>query len=63
MEQRSTTGLTYRTPADVRAISNEQWGRWFTTGTNPLALFSPDLHTQMCLRHVLKATVRRIEAG
>jgi hypothetical protein len=57
------SGLTYRTPGDVRAIPNEQWGRWFTAGTNPLPLFSPDRHTQMCLRHVLKAHARRIEAG
>lgn len=61
--KRNGSGLTYRTLADVRAIPNEQWGHWFTAGTNPLPLFSPDRHTQMCLRHVLKAHARRIEAG
>lgn len=58
----SSTGQRFRTPADVRAIPNAQWERWHADGTNPFPLFSADQLTQRCLRHVVKAHLRRIEA-
>lgn len=58
----SSTGLLYRTQADVRAIPNAQWERWHLEGTNPLSRFSADARTQLCLRHTLKAHARRIGA-
>jgi len=58
----SGTGLVYRTPGDVRAISNAQWATWLRDEQVPWAAFSADALTQRCLRHVVKASVRRIAA-
>lgn len=61
----SDTGprLTYRTPADVRAIPNAQWERWHRDGTNPLPAFSAEASCQMALRYAMQGHARRIERG
>jgi len=60
---KTSTGLLYRTPADVRAIPNEQWERWLRgqEHVSPTA-FSSEASCQMALRYVAKAHQRRIEA-
>jgi len=58
----SRTGLVYRTPGDVRAISNAQWETWLRDEQVPWPAFSADAQTQMALRYVVKASGRRIAA-
>jgi len=55
--------ITYRTPADVRAIPNRQWEEWLREDAVPFRAFAPAAHCQMALRHVLKATQRRMAAA
>lgn len=59
----SSTGLRFRTPADVRAIPNAQWERWHRENVNPLPWFSAERRCQMALRYTMQAHVRRIERG
>lgn len=59
----SSTGLRFRTPADVRSIDNAQWEMWLRSGTLPFRSFAATRHTQMVLRHVVKATARRVGAS
>ncbi len=58
----SSTGLLYRTPADVRAIPNAQWERGHRDRFNPLPMFSAERRCQMALRYTMQAHVRRIAA-
>jgi len=53
-------GLRYRTPAEIRAISNSQWERWLATDGVPWLAFAATPDCQMALRYVLKAHMRRV---
>lgn len=57
----SSNGLRYRTPADVRAIPNEQWEEWLHGETLPFPAFSAAREVQTTLRTLIKATRRRTE--
>ena len=52
----------YRTPAEIRAIPNEQWEAWIHGNNLPFTSFSAAAGCQECLRTIVKATVRRMEA-
>ena len=56
----SSTGLMFRTAADVRAIPNQQWERWIETESVPFRAFASERRCQQVLRHVVKATRRRM---
>lgn len=63
MSERSSTGQPpkYVTPAEVRAIPNEQWEEWIGRGYFPITEFDPS-----CLKTaatILSATRRRMEAA
>lgn len=58
----SVTGLTYHTPADVRAIPQEQWERWIVTATTPTERFV-GADTRRVAFEVMRATRRRLERG
>jgi len=50
----------YRTPAEVRAIPNEQWETWIRGNNLPFTSFSAASDCQECLRTIVKATLRRL---
>lgn len=56
----SSTGPTFRTPADVRAVPNEQWEQWLRTDAVPFRAFACERWTQRALREVVNATGRRL---
>ena len=56
----SKSRLLFRTPADVRAIGNEQWEVWLRTSALPFISFAALPHTQMVLRYIIRATTRRM---
>ena len=59
----SSTGPRFRTPADVRAIPNDQWERWISgVEACPPTAFSAEAGCQMTVRHLVKATLRRMDA-
>jgi hypothetical protein len=53
--------VRYAVPPDVRAIPNHQWETWLESDSVPWTSFSATPDCQMTLRHVVKATVRRME--
>ncbi len=55
----SSTGLTYNTPADVRAIPAYQWESWIRNGDLILEFDHECLNV---VAAILKATRRRLEA-
>lgn len=56
------TGLTYRTPADVRAIPHLQWEAWLRAEAVPFRAFAATAHVQEVLRTILDATQNRMGA-
>jgi len=59
----SGTGPRFRTPADVRAIPNEQWDAWFIACDFPWGDFSPERTVQIAFKHVRRAQARRVMAA
>lgn len=56
----SSTGLRFRTPADVRAIPSSQWEEWIRAKVIPWEQFAPDVYA---VGHTIaKATLRRMDA-
>lgn len=58
----SSTGPRFRTPADVRAIPNDQWERWLRDNGVPFGAFAATFETQKTMRTLIEATRRRIVA-
>jgi hypothetical protein len=56
----SSTGLTYNTPAYVRAIPAYQWEAWIRNGDLPILEF--DHECLNVVAAILKATRRWLEA-
>ena len=56
----SSTGLTYRTPADVRAIPNGQIERWIREDSLPGPRFSPERWSQQVLQLVIDSAKHRL---
>ena len=54
----SSTGPRFRTPADVRAIPNEQIDEWVRAGTLPLHEFGPEC--ELVLGAVVRSARRRM---
>lgn len=52
----------YRTPAEIRAIPNQQWEAWIRGNNLPFAAFSAAADCQQTLRAILNATLRRMKA-
>ena len=52
----------YRTPAEIRAIPNGQWESWIRGNNLPFTSFSAAADCQECLRTIVKATLRRMDA-
>ena len=64
LEVARNSPLRYRTAEQVRAIPNEFWEQWLGTEpvSVPFAQFAATAEVQTCLKHVLNATKRRMEA-
>jgi len=54
--------MRYAVPSDVRAIPNPQWESWLEADSVPWVSFSATPDCQMTLRHVVRATRRRMES-
>ena len=54
------TGLTYRTPADVRAIPNRQWERWICARAIPYHEFAAEKRTQQTMRSCAALAAKRV---
>lgn len=52
----------YRTPAEIRAISNRQWEAWIRDNSLPFTAFSAEASCQKTLQTIVAATVRRMKA-
>lgn len=52
----------YRTPAEIRAIPNEQWEAWIRGNSLPFTAFSASAECQKTLQTIVAATVRRMKA-
>ena len=58
----SSTGLRFRTAADVRAIPNEQWEEWLRTLSVPVYAFTTS-EARLTALHIVRATTRRMRAA
>lgn len=56
------THAMYRTPAEIRAIPNEQWERWLRQRSVPWTQFAATPDCQRTLKYVVKAARGRIKA-
>ena len=59
-ESLNRSGLTYRTPADVRAIPHSQVERWIRDDNLPGPRFSPERWCQQVLQLVIDSAQHRL---
>ena len=52
----------YRTPAEIRAIPNQQWETWIRGNNLPFTAFSAEAACQKTLQTIIAATLRRMKA-